>query len=356
MADFVIEDVIFKDGLFCFLVKDVPFLVFVDIKNEMELKIVKIEEESPCFDNVGRKIKYWKDNIVITPGFDNSIKLYNLSNGQWRSIILPKKERNRLNRIFCAEIYENKLFLYGCILPEIIKCDLVTGNIETEGAVFDKIRNHLDTNDVIFHRYSYVRRDDSVIIPIAKFPLLLEYNMKKESYSWHCIDGINNGFSVITSNDDYIWTITKDLKTLTRVDKYYRTDNFVISSNRKSKCVFNLEQKGKKLYIYSLSDQSTDKHESYLLSNEEVKLIDTYGKYQFVKREENYFLEQTFEGDIVFSAYDMNDYLIRKKIFIELLKDCYILDKKLITEYFDKLDTAKETEIIGVKELLYAIE
>ena len=297
MIKIIFEDIIYVGADIYCLARYAPVIMHISLLENKVVQILRISNE--CTDkNIGRKIFYWRNSIVITPGIDDRIKIYNLGNKSWKEIYVPNNiEYDELYKhIFCSELYEDTLFMFGCIYHRCIKCNLKTGIVIINSFINGKFPKTNNEIDVLFSRYSSRRIHDKYVLPFAAGPYLLEFDLRNEESIWRRIDVANSdiGFRGMAWDGVYIWAFSWDMRSIIKIDEHYRTTHYTIDSAAVNCGMFYATAN-----ISNLSIFSTDCGEYNEILLDKDLIVEVYnGNYTFCKKSAELFIAQNSNGDI----------------------------------------------------------
>ena len=129
-----VEDGLVYDGKFYFIERSslCVFYIKLDTGEIIHLSNIPIDNKQYCFSTGifgrGMKLREWNNKLVVFSGIDQRIWLYDMKSLRWdcRNIEFKHQVEESYKQYFCVEIYEDKIYIFGCKYGGFIIYDLIT--------------------------------------------------------------------------------------------------------------------------------------------------------------------------------------------------------------------------------------
>lgn len=351
----IIEDAVLIDNTLYCISRNYPILICFNLLHKSE-QIVNIIDEEIGTPNYGRKILVWQNNVVVTPGLDNKVKIYNITQRTWRSIPIHFDDNAESfhYRMFCSYIYNDELYLFGCINPIFVRCNLVSCKFEIQRFLYERFINLIGDRSVLHSRYSGFCNNNIIYLPLSCFPFLLEFNLKNLDYKWHRLDGFSMGFKGIDGSGDHLWMLSRDGSMITEMKKGKIVNVYCNNSNNIPKDVFYILKEDSRLLFFGNNKISGLLYKSTDIINTGITLEAESYDVLFGKKIQESLILQNKDGSIAIRN-------LHEKIgvYIISMESQY---KELITKY--RTEHMKhcydhqylcENELFDIRDYIFAI-
>ena len=147
-----------------------------------------------------RKMRYWKEKLILIPSFAEKIWIYDLKSGKWTDIVIDHPQITL--KFWGTVVYGDCIFLFGAAYPAILKIDLNDYSVsymeiscppeqkkEEEGLFFTDA----------------IRMDNLAYSPVSVSNHVMRLNLDTLEYEWQQIGSAGNVYCGIDHNEDGFW-------------------------------------------------------------------------------------------------------------------------------------------------------
>lgn len=188
---------LYNDILF-FSSKEINMIYTININNRKVEIIGNIPDEGLFEERLCGNLVRWNDDIICVPCNAKKIWIYNVKTCKWTGIKIEKSSLNY--KFFNAEVWENKLFMFGYYYPMIICLDLVTHEV----FYISYNRNVSPGVDGFFYGNSTIK-GEHIYVASCNSNEVLKLNVKSLEYEFITIGNKENRYVGVTYDGKDFW-------------------------------------------------------------------------------------------------------------------------------------------------------
>ncbi len=141
-----------------------------------------------------RKMRYWKDKLIMVPSWSEKIWIYDLSSREWKDVAIEHPQITL--KFWGSVIYQDDIFLFGAAYPAILKVNLNDYSV-----------TYLEINSGTKGLFctDAVRIDHMVYSPVSISNQIMWMNLDTLEYGWKQIGSAGNEYCGIAYDGNDFW-------------------------------------------------------------------------------------------------------------------------------------------------------
>lgn len=186
-----------------FFTCDANILFSYNLENEKIEILGSIPESDLLNDFMCTSIHHWNGKLYLVPLKMNALWIYHIEDKKWESLdFLEEKYRNDgMLKFWQATLYQHKLYMFGCQIPQIVKIDLKT----LKKTIID-LQDYANrsTDKLLFNR-GLCKVDNYAYVPGMFSNEILKINLDDDTYEWIAIGKEENRYADLDWDGEKFW-------------------------------------------------------------------------------------------------------------------------------------------------------